>query len=58
MLNLCCLFGGESTEYDVSLHSVTSVIENAEINCVATGENPDSVKITTEGNTVTVEFVS
>ena len=30
MLNLCCLFGGESTEYDVSLHSVTSVIENAD----------------------------
>ena len=28
MLNLCCLFGGESTEYDVSLSSVTSVIEN------------------------------
>ncbi|MBQ7354058.1 MAG: D-alanine--D-alanine ligase [Clostridia bacterium] len=30
MLNLCCLFGGESTEYEVSLRSVTSVIENAD----------------------------
>lgn len=28
MLHLCCLFGGESTEYEVSLSSVTSVIQN------------------------------
>ncbi len=30
MLTLCCLFGGESTEYEVSLRSVTSVMENAD----------------------------
>lgn len=28
MIHLCCLFGGESTEYEVSLRSVTSVIEH------------------------------
>ena len=27
-INLCVLFGGESTEYEISLRSVTSVLEN------------------------------
>ena len=31
-LNLCVLFGGESTEYEISLRSVTSVLENLDKN--------------------------
>ncbi|MBQ3002426.1 MAG: hypothetical protein IJD82_01695 [Clostridia bacterium] len=54
-----CYFG--VTDYSIGLvcgMGDDSVIETAEITCVSTGENPDSVKITTDGNTVTVEFVS
>ncbi len=31
-INLCVLFGGESTEYEISLRSVTSVLENLDKN--------------------------
>ncbi len=54
-----CYFG--VTDYSIGLvcgMGDASVIETAEIVCVATGEKPDSVKIATEGNTVTLEFVS
>ncbi len=54
-----CYFG--VTDYSIGLvcgMGDASVIETAEITCVPAGENPDSVKITTDGNTVTVEFVS
>lgn len=33
------------------------IVENPEIKCVATGVNPESVDIKTDGNTVTVSFV-
>lgn len=54
-----CYFG--VTDYSIGLvcgMGDDSAIETAEITCVPTGENPDSVKIATDGNTVTVEFVS
>lgn len=54
-----CYFG--VSDYSIGLvcgMGDASVIETAEITCVAVGENPDSVRITTDGNTVTVEFVS
>lgn len=54
-----CYFG--VTDYSIGLvcgMGDASAVETAEIVCVPTGENPDSVRITTEGNTVTVEFVS
>ncbi len=54
-----CYFG--VTDYSIGLvcgMGDASVIETAEIGCVATGENSDSVKITTDGNAVTVEFAS
>ncbi len=52
MLNLCCLFGGESTEYEVSLRSVTSVLENADpekYNLISLGITKDGRWLLYEG---------
>ena len=54
-----CYFG--VTDYSIGLvcgMGDASVIETAEINCIAVGETPENVTITTEGNTVSVQFVS
>lgn len=53
-----CYFGVD--DYSIGLlcgMGNETIIPDAAITCVATGENPENVKITIDGNTVTVEFI-
>ena len=54
-----CYFG--VTDYVIGLvcgMGNPDVIADAQVACVATGENPDNVKITVNGNEVTVEIIT
>ena len=54
-----CYFGVD--DYSIGLlcgMGNPNLVEQAEINCVATGDNPTSVVITLEGNEVNVEFIT
>jgi len=54
-----CYFGVD--DYSIGLLCGTgnaSIIPDAQITCVATGDEPDTVKITVNGNEVTVEFIT
>ena len=54
-----CYFGVD--DYSIGLlcgMGNSDVVENAEINCVATGDNPESIGITVVGNEVTLEFIT
>lgn len=54
-----CYFGVE--DYSIGLlcgMGNAAVVENAQISCIATGDNPDGLQITVEGNEVTVEFIT
>lgn len=54
-----CYFGVD--DYSIGLlcgMGDASVVKDAEITCVPTGENPENVKITIEGNEVTVEIIT
>ena len=52
-----CYFG--VNDYSIGLvcgSGNPALIPNAQITCVPTGDNPESVQITVEGNDVTVEI--
>ncbi len=54
-----CYFGVD--DYSIGLvcgMGNANVVPNAVINCVAIGDTPENVKITVEGNEVTVEFLT
>ena len=54
-----CYFGVD--DYSIGLlcgMGNAGIIPDAQITCVATGEEPENVKITVEGNEVTVEFIT
>ena len=54
-----CYFGVD--DYSIGLlcgSGNTNAIVDADIVCQATGDNPESVSITVNGNTVTVEFIT
>lgn len=59
LIDSSCYFGVE--DYSIGLlcgMGNADAVANAEITCAATGDNPESINITIDGNAVTLEFVT
>ncbi|MBQ8279233.1 MAG: hypothetical protein IJZ23_05275 [Roseburia sp.] len=59
LIDSSCYFGVE--DYSIGLlcgMGNAEAVPNAEITCATTGDNPESINITVDGNTVTLEFVT
>ena len=58
LIDSSCYFGVD--DYSIGLlcgMGNAQAVPNADITCTATGDNPESILITVDGNEVTLEFV-